>query len=206
MIFREIEAWVRAAPTGQYARWTWFLYEWLTNRWLDLLDATRGAYAGILDPDRQFAVTGETVTRHRVRNNLPGTPDFCPLVRRTPQLNALLGADLAGEARAVVQRTAPDLMARAAAFLLLEDSRASYVIEGERPPQDRLQRWGQAIGEAGRRPLTREEGVRRDAGRPLRSDDRPSASERWTFLTARADTRVHPTDGRRSHGDRGRLW
>lgn len=156
----EIEAWVRAAPTGQYARRTWFLYEWLTNHRLDLPDAVRGAYAGILDPDRQFAVTGQTVTRHRVRNNLPGTTDFCPLVRRTPRLNALLGADLAGEARAVVQRTAPDLMARAAAFLMLEDSRASYVIEGERPPQDRLQRWGQAIGEAGRRPLTGEELLR----------------------------------------------
>jgi len=49
-------------------------------------------------------------------------------------------------------------------------------------------------------------GVRRDAGRPLRSDDRPSASERRTFHTARADTRVCPANGRRSHGDRGRLW
>ena len=45
--------------------------------------------------------------------------------------------DLAEAARAVVRRTAPDLMARAAAFLLLQDSKASYVIEGERPPQDR---------------------------------------------------------------------
>jgi Fic family protein len=48
-------------------------------------------------------------------------------------------------------------MARAAAFLLLEDSKASYVIEGERPPQDRVQRWGQAIGEAGRQALTAHE-------------------------------------------------
>ena len=48
-------------------------------------------------------------------------------------------------------------MARAAAFLLLEDSKASYVIEGERPPQDRIQRWGQAIGEAGQNPLTEDE-------------------------------------------------
>ncbi|MEJ2118388.1 MAG: Fic family protein, partial [Alphaproteobacteria bacterium] len=42
----------------------------------------------------------------------------------------------------------------------LEDSKASYVIEGERPPQDRIQRWGQAIGEAGQRPLTIEEFLR----------------------------------------------
>lgn len=150
---QEIEQWVRSEPTGQYARRTWFLYEWLLERRLDLPDAGRAPYAQILDPKQQYAIAGETVTRHRVRNNLPGTPDFCPLVRRTKTLDELLNADLANEARAVVQRTAPDLMARAAAFLLLQDSKASYVIEGERPPQDRIQRWGQVIGEAGQAPL-----------------------------------------------------
>jgi hypothetical protein len=50
-----------------------------------------------------------------------------------------------------------DLLARTAAFLLLKDSRASYAIEGERPPQDRIQRWGRAIGEAGRQPMDRDE-------------------------------------------------
>ena len=153
----ELESWVRAEPTGQYARRTWFLYEWLTGRRLDLPDAPRAPYAAVLDPNQQYAIGGETVTRHRVRNNLPGTPDFCPLVRRTKILDAILGHDLAGEASAVVRRTAPDLMARAAAFLLLEDSKASYVIEGERPPQDRIQRWGRAIGEAGQVSLTGEE-------------------------------------------------
>lgn len=155
-----IEEWVRFQPTGQHARRTWFLYEWLTDSRLDLPDAPKAPYAAVLDEKHQFAVKGETVTRYRIRNNLPGTPDFCPLVRRTQALNATLGQDLADEARAVVKRTAPDLMARAAAFLLLEDSKASYVIEGERPPQDRIQRWGQAIGEAGRRPLTADEFVR----------------------------------------------
>ncbi len=36
-----------------------------------------------------------------------------------------------------------------AALLLLKDSKSSFAIEGERPPQDRIQRWGQALGEAG---------------------------------------------------------
>src|SRR3546814_2897006 len=43
---------------------------------------------------------------------------------------------------------------------LLKDSKSSYAIEGERPPQDRIQRWGRAIGEAGRQPLDREELLR----------------------------------------------
>jgi len=157
---RFIEEWVRSQPTGRHARRTWFLYEWLNRSRLDLPDAPKAPYANVLDGKWQFAVRGETVTRYRIRNNLPGTPEFCPLVRRTQVLEAALGQDLAEEARAVVRRTAPDLMARAAAFLLLEDSKASYVIEGERPPQDRVQRWGQAIGEAGGRPLTADEFLR----------------------------------------------
>jgi len=152
-----IEDWVRSEPTGQHARRIWFLYEWLTGKTLALPDAPKAPYVGVLDEKRQFAVKGETVTRYRIRNNLPGTPAFCPLVRRTEHLAGIPGAALADEARAVVQRTAADLMARAAAFLLLEDSRASYVIEGERPPQNRIQRWGQAIGEAGQLPLTADE-------------------------------------------------
>lgn len=155
-----LEAWIRSEPTGRHARRAWFLYEWLTGTRLDLPDAPNAAYVGILDPNRQYAVRGETVTRQRVRNNLPGTPEFCPLVRRSDRLRTLLADDLAAEARTVVRRTAPDLVARAAAFLLLEDSKASYVIEGERPPQDRIQRWGQAIGEAGLHPLTGEELLR----------------------------------------------
>ena len=152
-----IEEWVKSEPTGQHARRIWFLYEWLTRSRLDLPDAPKAPYVGILDEKRQFATTGETVTRYRIRNNLPGTSEFCPLIRRTERLENLLDQNLADEARSVVQRTAPDLMARAAAFLLLENSKASYVIEGERPPQDRVQRWGQTIGEAGKQPLSRNE-------------------------------------------------
>lgn len=53
-----------------------------------------------------------------------------------------------------------DLLARTAAFLLLKDSKSSYFIEGEQPPQDRIQRWGRAIGEAGRIPLDEAELLR----------------------------------------------
>ncbi len=155
-----IEDWVNSEPTGQHARRIWFFYEWLTGTKLALPDAPKAPYVGALDEKRQFAVKGETITRYRIRNNLPGTPAFCPLVRRTDRLAAIADEAVADEARAVVQRTAPDLMARAATFLLLQDSKASYVIEGERPPPDRIQRWGQAIGEAGRRPLTADEFLR----------------------------------------------
>ncbi len=156
----EMESIVRRTPTGSYARRLWFLYEWLTGRRLNLPDATRGDYVPAVNPRQQWAVRGENSARHRVRNNMPGTADFCPLVRHTEALEELVNHDLAERARAVVAAVPADLLARAAAFLLLKDSRSSYAIEGERPPQNRIQRWGRAIGEAGRQPITLDELLR----------------------------------------------
>ncbi len=148
---------VRAAPTGAYARRLWFLYEWLLDTRLDLPDAAQGTYALVVDPERQFAVGGTSSTRHRVKNNLPGTPAFCPMIFRTPALDAFVARGLGDAAQQLIAEVPADLLARTAAFLLLKDSRSSFQIEGEDPPQDRIQRWGQVIGEAGRRPIDRAE-------------------------------------------------
>lgn len=154
------EAILRAKPTSSYARRIWFLYEWLTGERLDLPDAEAGRYTPVLDPALQWDAAGASVTRYRLRNNLPGTPAFCPLVFRTPALERAVNLDLPRRAREVVAQIPKDVLARTAAFLLLKDSRSSYAIEGERPPQDRIQRWGRAIGEAGRRPIDRDELLR----------------------------------------------
>ena len=150
-----IEELVRAKRTGSYARRIWFLYEWLTGARLDLPDLAIGTYVPAVDPDQQWAVHGENSPRHRVRNNLPGTQAFCPLVFRTEALKAFAAMDLPQRAQAVVADVPRDLLSRTAAFLLLKNSRSSYAIEGERAPQDRIQRWGRAIGEAGKRPIER---------------------------------------------------
>lgn len=141
---------IRSKPTGSYARRIWFLYEWLTSQALDLPDLERSTYVPVVDPDQQYAVDGANVSRFRVKNNLPGTPNFCPMVFRTEALDAFIALDLSKQAQAAIADVPKDLLARAAAFLLLKDSKSSYAIEGENPPQDRIQRWGQAIGEAGR--------------------------------------------------------
>jgi Fic/DOC family len=158
----EIEAIVRAKPTGSYSRRIWFLYEWLIGR-LDLPDAEKGTYEPVVDLEQQMATPGENSPRHRVRNNLPGTPEFCPLVFRTKALEEFAAMDLVHRAREVVANVPKDILARTAAFLLLKDSKSSYAIEGERPPHDRIQRWGRAIGEAGRRSIELDELLRLQA-------------------------------------------
>jgi Fic family protein len=155
-----IEAMVRATPTGSYARRAWFLYEWLLGTRLDLPDADKGAYASVVDPEQQWAAPGATSSRHRVKNNLPGIPAFCPMITWTDTLRALTARDLQESARAAVANVPTDLLARTAAFLLLKDSKSSFAIENENPPHDRIQRWGRAIGEAGLRPIDLDELLR----------------------------------------------
>jgi hypothetical protein len=155
-----IEAFVRNQPTGSYARRVWFVYEWLLGARLDVPDTNKGTYVDALDAQHQWAGQPKNSPRHRVRNNLPGTAAFCPLVRRTERLAALTALGLAKRAQDIAGEVPADLLARTAAFLLLKDSRASYVIEGENPPQDRVQRWGRAIGQAGSTPIDLDELLR----------------------------------------------
>jgi Fic family protein len=151
----EIADIVRVAPTGAFSRRLWFLYEWLTARTLDIANPGKVRAAPVLDPNLQYGLeTALPSSRHKVLDNLPGTRRFCPLVRRSAALQ-IAGAGRYGErAREVVGRTRADLLARAAAFLLLKDSKSSFAIEGERASGARATRWAQAIAQAGARPLS----------------------------------------------------
>ncbi|MFT5516822.1 MAG: hypothetical protein ACI80V_002960 [Rhodothermales bacterium] len=134
----------------------WFLIEWLGERVFDVPDASpkRGLERAV-DPKLQFGLNGGEVSeRHRVINNLPGTADFCPLVRRTKVLQAAIDRDLSEQARRVAGQTQPHILARVSAAMLLSDSKASFQIENERPSPDRTRRWAQAMARAGSERLT----------------------------------------------------
>ncbi len=151
---------VAATPIGIPSRRIWFLYEWFTGRTLDLPDAQNVAAIDVLDPKAYFTSKPRLSRRHRVRDNLLGTGRFSPVIRRTKVLTDFVDLALAGKARDTVGRTGGHLVSRAASFLLLADSRASFEIEGERPPRNRLERWGRAVMKAGRSKLTRDEIIR----------------------------------------------
>ncbi len=148
---------VRSEPTGAYSRRIWFLYEWLCNETLDIEDASQGNFVPLINDTLQYPGPSHDSRRHRVRNNLPGTRAFCPLIRRTQKLDHFIALNLSQAAIDHIGKTHADLLSRAAAFLLLKDSKASYTIEGEAPPHNRIERWGKIIGEAGQRKLSIEE-------------------------------------------------
>lgn len=156
----EIEGIVSDQPTGQYSRRIWFFYEWLSEEELDIEDVKTGNYVDAIDPDLQYPGPKQRSKRYRVWNNLPGNKDFCPLIRRTDKLERFGVEELERKVKETIGKVHPDLLSRAAAFLLLKDSKASYAIEGETPPENRAQRWGKAIGQAGQKDLTKDELLR----------------------------------------------
>ena len=152
---------VNIEPTGQYSRRIWFLIEWIIGRELEGKEAlTKKSYIPVIDSKQQYAVEGYKSPRHLVINNLPGTPDYCPLIRKTDKLQQYIEANFSEQKNDYLKGIRKDILQRASGFLLLKDSKASFSIEGESPKSKRAARWGQTIGQAGMRDLTEEELLR----------------------------------------------
>ncbi|GGK60123.1 MULTISPECIES: Fic family protein [Flavobacteriaceae] len=157
---KEIETLVQIEPLGQYSRKIWFLYEWLFNQKLNIPDLKSGNFVALIDSKIQYAIQGSNVSRQRIVNNLPGTPNFCPLIFKTEKLEKYIEADLALKKRDYLKDIRKDVLQRASAFLLLKDSKASFTIEGENPTNKRAVLWGKTIGQAGSKNLSKEELIR----------------------------------------------
>jgi hypothetical protein len=151
---------VRSAPTGATNRRAWFLYEFMTGRTLDVEGAAAAGFTDLLDGRLYFTTTPIPSRRHKVRDNLLGNRDFCPVIRKTRKLTDFGARALRTKANDIIGHTGANIVARAASFLLLADSRASFEIEGEKPPRGRLERWGRAVLQAGKNKLTLNEIVR----------------------------------------------
>lgn len=138
--------WIASEPTGQYARKAGFLYEWLTNDTLQVV-GVGGSYRDALDSSQ--VVTADTPiknARWRINDNLPGTPDFCPIVRRTDLINLLDDYDGAERLRDMEDDYGTDLMSRSAVWLTIRESRASFAIEHEGDQKSKIHRFALAMG------------------------------------------------------------
>lgn len=156
---QQLAAWVRAEPNGQYARRAGFLYEWLTRKELPIENGLVGGnYVEAVDPEDQVvAATGIAVGRWRVRDNMPGTSDFCPTVRLTPAIREALQFDLAGALGREEAEFGAEVLRRSAVWMTLRESRSSFRIEGEQDQVTRVQRFAAVMDTrtgAGEVPLT----------------------------------------------------
>jgi hypothetical protein len=136
-------------PTGQYSRKVWFLYEWLMDEKLDIPDLAIKKAVPLIDEKLQYAIKGVSSPRHKIINNLPGTLNYCPIIRKTEKIEKYIQSDIRKQKSTYLDRVSKDLLQRASAYLVLKDSKASFTIEGEKPRSNRAARWGKAIGQAG---------------------------------------------------------
>ncbi len=156
----DIENYVLSKPTGIYARKIWFLYEWFREPQLNIPDCTQCKIVDLLDDQLYFVSIGTYHKRYRLRNNILGSKYFSPVIRKTPTLIKFIELNLKEKAASLIGCVSKSLVARAASFMLLSDSKASFEIEGERATVSRIDRWGKAVSQAGKFPLTKNEIIR----------------------------------------------
>ncbi|MES2741350.1 MAG: Fic family protein [Pseudomonadota bacterium] len=141
---------VEGLPNGKYARQLGYLYELLTGEQLALKVAIGGAYADVLDSEKYVvATTPVKSNRWHVNDNMLGSARFCPLVRRTAAIGALLELDFASRLQAYKAEVDPSLFQRAIDYLYFKETRSSFDIERETASPDREQRFVHALREAG---------------------------------------------------------
>lgn len=152
--------WIVGSPTSAYARRACFLCEWLTGTQLAIENPVpaKMRYVDVLDTAMQFGTHAAAKdVRFRVSNNLPGTREFCPLVRKTEYLGEMVNKDLRKRTRETLAQYDQDLLRRAAAFLYLKETQSSFELERERPSARKAQRFADLLRQADTgKPLTEE--------------------------------------------------
>ena len=146
---RKLETWVRSESTGIFARRAWYLFEMLTGRMLDLPDVLPTGYASLLRPEAHITAKGIRVQRQKLVNNLLGDREYCPLIRRTGDLDGWMRQDFRQMFQEVVSGASPAVLERAVQYLFVKETKSSFAIEGESPDLGKERRFVQVLQKVG---------------------------------------------------------
>jgi len=140
----EVTQRIQSKPTSAYSRKIWFFYEFLTETPLSLPDVKTGNYVHALNPDSYVTLPDSHATyvkRCRVVNNLLGTVQGCPLVRKTAALMSFPESQIQQRCAEVMAAYSPDLIYRAVQYLYIKETKSSFAIERETPDQKRQEQF-----------------------------------------------------------------
>lgn len=138
----ELEKWILGESTGAYARRAGFFFEWFTGRRLNVEDLSQGNYIEAIDSSTYLTASqSDTVKRWRIRNNLPGTRHFCPLVKFTQNVLSIKDYDCTAALAGLEAQFGADILLRSSVWLTIKESRASFAIEHEEDREDRIKRF-----------------------------------------------------------------
>ncbi|WP_350562783.1 Fic family protein [Psychrobacter sp. CAL346-MNA-CIBAN-0220] len=144
----DVQAWVNNEPTGRYARRTAFLYEWLTNNYLEVPSNLGGNYVDAIDAKKLVTSSAEHVIKNaqwRINDNLAGTRNFCPMLVKTEAFMQAAEFDIATMVEKLNDEFGQDLLMRASVWMTLRESKASFAIEGEGKELKRIERFADVM-------------------------------------------------------------
>jgi hypothetical protein len=134
----EVTTHVRSKPTGRYARMIWWLYEEFTRTRLALADLEMGGYVDLLDEEIYVAGPVRKVRRQRINENLLGSLEFSPMVRRKG-LGDWNEEALRARCSEIAADFPPEAFQRAVRYLYAKESKSSHEIERETPDHKRAE-------------------------------------------------------------------
>ena len=152
----EIESYLKTHPLAQIARRLWYFYEKLTDTTLKLPDLETGSYIDLIDSDVYYTTLPIKSPRHRINDNLLGTVDFCPFIRKTSSLLKFEKKHLEKIAKDLIKQYDEQHIKRAIPFFYSIEAMSSWEIERERPTKQRLARFVSLLQHGGgNKPLSK---------------------------------------------------
>ena len=137
LVIAEFLSLLNQAPNSSYLRIIGFLYEAFTGNSVGRLPPSGGAYANVFDPNLYY--TGKVVknSRWRVNFNGIGSTGYCPVVRRTAELDELQRTDILTRVEQFFAETEPTVLDRALSWAYLSETEGTYALERESPAEDK---------------------------------------------------------------------
>ena len=145
----DIIGFIENSPYGKYARKIGFLYEFFAGEELQISKKISGNYTDLLEEGEYITSGGVRNKRWRINDNLLGTPAFCPIVRKTKELNILLGENIPQKIEQLKEGFSPEIFRRASNYLYSKETHSSYEIEKEKPSPDRMEKFITLLMQAG---------------------------------------------------------
>ncbi len=150
---KKLTAYIKDKPQAVIRRCIWFLYEWLMETALEI-DNSEANYADLLDSRFYFTSNnGVKNSRTRIINNCLGNREFCPMIRKTPEIKECANKDLMQVAQAELNQVHgavnPELLGRSVEYLYTKETKSSTQIEKETTPDDKMRKFYRVLKTSG---------------------------------------------------------
>lgn len=146
---RELIEYIGSKPTGKYVRRLWFFYEFLMDRELPIEDLKQGNYVDLLEEERYYTTPNpKSIKRQRIRDNLLGVRNFCPMVRKTDKLKRYEELNLSQKSKDILTKYPDKLLKRALSYLYTKETKSSFEIEQIKPSSSRVEKFIALLKEA----------------------------------------------------------